>query len=183
MLRLRSLRSSTSLSLLQPSFKSISLSGAYSRIQMDAVIDPSEDKIRVISHNQYQASDQLSPSTVQLSPVDQFCLWFTEAQGKVHEPEAMSVSTATANGMPSSRFVLLKQVDKKGFVFFTNYTSRKSQELLENPHAGGTSQKQTKSESPKTARTYRYKFGRIGLLDYKRKRKEKSSKHTHQIKP
>lgn len=135
MLRLRSLRSSTSLSLLQPSFKSISLSGAYSRIQMDAVIDPSEDKIRVISHNQYQASDQLSPSTVQLSPVDQFCLWFTEAQGKVHEPEAMSVSTATANGMPSSRFVLLKQVDKKGFVFFTNYTSRKSQELLENPHA------------------------------------------------
>ena len=47
----------------------------------------------------------------------------------------MSLSTATASGIPSSRMVLLKEVDDKGFVFFTNYTSRKSQELLENPNA------------------------------------------------
>jgi len=47
----------------------------------------------------------------------------------------MSLATATAAGVPSTRTVLLKEVDQLGFVFFTNYTSRKSKELLENPHA------------------------------------------------
>lgn len=102
---------------------------------MDAVIEPSGDKIRVVSHRQYMAQDQLAPQSVLPDPLDQFRLWFTEAQGKVHEPEAMCVSTATSAGIPSSRFVLLKQVDKLGFVFFTNYTSRKSRELGENPNA------------------------------------------------
>jgi len=46
----------------------------------------------------------------------------------------MSFSTATASGIPSTRMVLLKEVDLKGFVFFTNYTSRKSKEMIENPH-------------------------------------------------
>lgn len=102
---------------------------------MDAVIEPSGDKIRVVSHRQYMGQDQLTPQTVLADPLDQFRQWFTEAQGKVHEPEAMSVSTATATGIPSSRFVLLKQVDELGFVFFTNYTSRKSRELEGNPNA------------------------------------------------
>ncbi|KAI5123163.1 hypothetical protein M0805_000866 [Coniferiporia weirii] len=101
---------------------------------MDVVIEPTDDKIRVLSHNQYHGSD-LTPSSVLPSPLDQFRKWFTEAQGKVKEPEAMSVSTATAAGIPSSRFVLLKQVDRTGFVFFTNYTSRKSREIAENPVA------------------------------------------------
>lgn len=102
---------------------------------MDAVIEPSGDKIRVLSHRQYHANDQLSPASVLPSPLDQFRKWFTEAQGNVHEPEAMSISTATSDGVPSARFVLLKQVDQTGFVFFTNYTSRKSRELIENPLA------------------------------------------------
>ncbi|THH07095.1 hypothetical protein EW145_g3621 [Phellinidium pouzarii] len=102
---------------------------------MDAVIEPTGDKIRVLSHRQYDASDQLTPFSVLPSPLDQFRKWFTEAQDYVNEPEAMSVSTATVAGVPSSRFVLLKQVDRTGFVFFTNYTSRKSREIAENPVA------------------------------------------------
>ena len=74
---------------------------------MDAVIEPSGDKIRVLSHRQYKAADNISPTSVPPSPLDQFRLWFTEAQGVVHEPEAMSVATATAQGVPSVRFVLL----------------------------------------------------------------------------
>ncbi|KAF9013397.1 hypothetical protein BDQ17DRAFT_1343354 [Cyathus striatus] len=105
---------------------------------MDVVISqPAPDKLKVLPHNQYITSDQLSSTTVSPSPLDQFRTWFKHAVDgeKVHEPEAMSLSTATPNGVPSARIVLLKQVDSRGFVFFTNYTSRKSQELLANPHA------------------------------------------------
>ena len=111
------------------------LSTVLRKEMVDAVIEPSGDKIRVVSHRQYMAQDQLSPQTVLPNPLDQFRQWFKEAQGLVHEPEAMSLSTATSSGIPSSRFVLLKQVDKSGFVFFTNYTSRKSRELEGNPYA------------------------------------------------
>ncbi|KAF9267312.1 pyridoxamine 5'-phosphate oxidase [Marasmius fiardii PR-910] len=94
------------------------------------------DKIKVLQHHQYQTSDHLSPSTVLPSPLDQFHVWFKEAvEGGVHEPEAMSLSTSTPNGVPSARIVLFKQLDSHGFVFFTNYTSRKSQELISNPNA------------------------------------------------
>ncbi|KII86929.1 hypothetical protein PLICRDRAFT_113434 [Plicaturopsis crispa FD-325 SS-3] len=104
---------------------------------MDVIIEPSPDKILVNTHNQYRTSDNLSPQTVQPSPIDQFHVWFAEAVkgGLVKEPEAMSLATATASGIPSSRVVLFKQLDARGFVFFTNYTSRKSRELAENPHA------------------------------------------------
>ena len=53
----------------------------------------------------------------------------------VKEPTAMTLSTATANGQPSARMVLLKGIDDRGFSFFTNYLSRKGRELAENPHA------------------------------------------------
>ncbi|KAI0345767.1 pyridoxamine 5'-phosphate oxidase [Trametopsis cervina] len=101
---------------------------------MDVVI-PEPDKLKIVSHRQYDPPESLSPSNVLPSPLDQFRKWFTEVQGQVHEPEAMSLSTATASGVPSSRYVLFKQLDKRGFVFYTNYTSRKSQELLQNPYA------------------------------------------------
>jgi pyridoxamine-phosphate oxidase len=93
--------------------------------------------IQITHHAQYHTPDTLSPFTVSPSPLEQFHVWFSEAQdgGKVQEPEAMTLSTATKSGIPSARIVLLKQLDSRGFVFFTNYTSRKSQELLENPHA------------------------------------------------
>lgn len=69
-------------------------------------------------------------------PFRQFEKWFQEAEGaKVIEPNAMTVATATKDGRPSARTALLKGVDGRGFVFFTNYESRKGRELAENPHA------------------------------------------------
>jgi len=105
---------------------------------MDRVISqPSPDKLKVLPHHQYITPDHLSPLAVAPSPIDQFRTWFKEAVegGIVQEPEAMSLSTATPTGIPSARIVLFKQLDSRGFVFFTNYTSRKSQELLMNPNA------------------------------------------------
>ncbi len=72
-------------------------------------------------------------------PMAQFSRWFEQAaqaavHGFVHEPNAMVVSTADAEGRPSSRTVLLKQYDDQGFVFYTNYDSRKAHELAHNPY-------------------------------------------------
>ncbi|MBC8047109.1 MAG: pyridoxamine 5'-phosphate oxidase [Fimbriimonadaceae bacterium] len=70
------------------------------------------------------------------SPFNQFEKWFEDAkQAKIIEPNAMVLSTATKNGMPSSRVVLLKGYSEKGFIFFTNYNSRKGKELFNNPYA------------------------------------------------
>jgi pyridoxamine-phosphate oxidase len=103
---------------------------------MDVIISSSPGKIKVLPHNQYETHDHLSPSTVNPSPIEQFERWFQEAiDSGVQEPEAMSLSTATPSGIPSARIVLLKQVDPRGFVFYTNYTSRKSNEIISNPHA------------------------------------------------
>ncbi|TFK27972.1 pyridoxamine 5'-phosphate oxidase [Coprinopsis marcescibilis] len=97
---------------------------------------PAPETIQVVQHQQYQTSDHLTPTNVVPSPLDQFRQWFKEAvEKRVQEPEAVTLSTATSRGVPSARIVLLKQVDNRGFVFFTNYTSRKSQEMIENPHA------------------------------------------------
>lgn len=69
-------------------------------------------------------------------PVAQFTRWFHEADDAgLAEPNAMVLSTADAQGRPSSRTVLLKGFDARGFVFFTNYGSRKGTELAANPHA------------------------------------------------
>jgi len=70
------------------------------------------------------------------SPLDQFKLWLDEAlQGEVLEPTAMTLATVDAAGQPSARIVLLKGVDERGLVFFSNYESRKGGELAHNPHA------------------------------------------------
>lgn len=67
-------------------------------------------------------------------PVDQFDRWFTEAAAEdLPEPNAMTLATATAEGRPSARMVLLKGYDERGFTFFTNYESRKGDELDTNP--------------------------------------------------
>ena len=69
-------------------------------------------------------------------PFELFRAWFDEAGAAGLElPEAMTLATATPDGRPSARTVLLKGVDERGFVFFTNYESRKGRELEENPHA------------------------------------------------
>ncbi len=69
-------------------------------------------------------------------PLVQFNRWFDEAQAAgLPEPNAMTLATADARGVPSARIVLIKGVDHEGFVFFTNYASRKGAELAVNPHA------------------------------------------------
>lgn len=72
-------------------------------------------------------------------PLQQFRAWFAASlQAQQPDPEAMTLSTATTDGRVSARVVLLKGLDERGFVFFTNYESRKSRELLSNPHAALT---------------------------------------------
>lgn len=69
-------------------------------------------------------------------PFEQFEKWFTEArESQILEPNAMFLATANHRRQPSVRTVLLKDFDQRGFVFYTNYESRKSQELAENPQA------------------------------------------------
>lgn len=69
-------------------------------------------------------------------PLELFEHWFAEAKrAGVEVPEAMTLATATGGGVPSARMVLLKGADEDGFVFYTGYGSRKSDELEQNPHA------------------------------------------------
>lgn len=78
----------------------------------------------------------LGEQDVDADPIVQFQRWFHEAQEtKVAEPNAMTLATCTPDAYPSARMVLLKGVDARGFVFFTDYRSRKGQELTDNPHA------------------------------------------------
>jgi pyridoxamine 5'-phosphate oxidase len=70
------------------------------------------------------------------NPIAQFQSWFAAAvAAQLPEPNAMTIATATPDGIPSARIVLLKDVDDRGFVFFTNYNSHKGQELTHNPQA------------------------------------------------
>ncbi|MFT4073364.1 MAG: pyridoxamine 5'-phosphate oxidase [Dysgonamonadaceae bacterium] len=69
------------------------------------------------------------------SPVEAFEIWFQEAmQSQVNEPGAMNLATVNSEGSPSSRIVLLKEIKPDGFVFFTNYDSKKAKHLAQNPH-------------------------------------------------
>ncbi len=78
----------------------------------------------------------LTEEEVDSNPLKQFRIWFDQAvQAHLSEPTAMTLATATKKGRPSARMVLLKHFDEHGFVFFTNYTSRKGKELAENPVA------------------------------------------------
>jgi pyridoxamine 5'-phosphate oxidase len=79
---------------------------------------------------------ELTESLIAADAVEQFSRWFADAQRPdIHEPNAMTLATANAAGKPAARIVLLKAFDQRGFVFFTNYTSRKGFELGDNPRA------------------------------------------------
>ncbi|ORY27647.1 hypothetical protein BCR39DRAFT_537602 [Naematelia encephala] len=143
--------SSTNLTSLPPSSPSTK---ATDSVDPTPTSSSAPTKVKLTSHNQYSTPrllrDQLHPD-----PLIQFNAWFTLALNgdesthtpKVHEPEAMALSTVTLTStststqskvsipIPSTRIVLLKATDSQGFLFYTNYTSRKSQELLENPYA------------------------------------------------
>ena len=78
----------------------------------------------------------LDERDVDREPLKQFGVWMVEAiHAQVPEPTAMTLATADKSGRPSARIVLLKGVDPRGFVFYTNYESRKGRELAENPRA------------------------------------------------
>lgn len=78
----------------------------------------------------------LSEADVAADPIEQFKRWFDEAlAAEVPEANAMSVATVNANGRPSSRIVLIKEFDHRGFSWFTNYESRKGRELHQNQYA------------------------------------------------
>jgi pyridoxamine 5'-phosphate oxidase len=68
-------------------------------------------------------------------PLRQFAAWFAQAADAVDAPEAVVLATSTPAGAPSARMVLLKGFDQRGFVFYTNYFSRKGQEIAQNPRA------------------------------------------------
>lgn len=81
-------------------------------------------------------SPELLENRVELDPFDQFQKWFEDAMAAgLREPNAMALSTAGKDGKPSSRMVLLKGFDKSGFVWYTNYESRKACDISANPHA------------------------------------------------
>lgn len=97
-----------------------------------APLDPAEMR------KAYRA-EGLDETALAPEPMEQFARWFGQAalaaaHGFVHEPNAMVVSTADAQGRPSSRTVLMKAYDDQGFVFYTNYDSRKARDLAENPY-------------------------------------------------
>jgi pyridoxamine 5'-phosphate oxidase len=78
----------------------------------------------------------LDEADVSKSPFKQMNEWMGEAiSSKIYEPNVMTLATADKNGKPSARMVLLKSFDEKGFVFFTNYESKKGNQLTDNPYA------------------------------------------------
>jgi pyridoxamine 5'-phosphate oxidase len=82
---------------------------------------------------------QLHRRNLDPEPIRQFTTWFNDAlTANVLEPNAMTLATVDSSGQPSSRIVLLKEIDARGFSFFTNYESRKGIELAGNPRAAIT---------------------------------------------
>lgn len=76
----------------------------------------------------------LSENDTNADPIKQFEKWFGEAlKAEIQEPTAMTLATATHDGRPSARIVLLKGFDNNGFIFYTNYLSRKGKEIAKNP--------------------------------------------------
>lgn len=103
-----------------------------------AVPDPAETDLVVpdpaVMREQYR-STPLDETALAEGPMDQFARWFAEAAAAaLMEPNAMVIATAGPDGRPSTRTVLLKQYDERGFVFFTNYASRKGREIDANPY-------------------------------------------------
>jgi pyridoxamine 5'-phosphate oxidase len=105
-----------------------------------AAVGPAEDvgdnPAEMRAHYRAEGLDE---SSLAPHPMEQFARWFKQAAqaaiaGMIYEPNAMIVSTADAEGRPGSRTVLMKQYDEQGFVFYTNYDSRKARDLAANPY-------------------------------------------------
>lgn len=84
---------------------------------------------------EYQQYGGLTKTDAADNPFDQFEKWFSDAiEANIDLPDAMTLATATADGIPSARMVVLRGFDKKGFCFYTDYDSQKGGELAVNPH-------------------------------------------------
>ncbi len=92
------------------------------------------DQQELAALRQDYSRHELSKSSVAADPFDQFTAWFAEAvSARIFEPNAMHLGTATPEGQPSGRTVLLKGFDSEGFKFYTNYNSKKGRDLAANP--------------------------------------------------
>ena len=92
------------------------------------------DQNELQNMRQDYSAASLSEDTTKADPIKQFEKWFNEAvESQLHEPNAMTLSTATHDGRPSGRIVLLKGFNPTGFMFYTNYLSRKGKEITKNP--------------------------------------------------
>ncbi|MCK9209603.1 MAG: pyridoxamine 5'-phosphate oxidase [Ignavibacteriaceae bacterium] len=92
-----------------------------------------DGKINLADMRTNYTSAPFDKAHVLKNPIAQFKVWFDEAVlSKIEEPNAMTLATASNEGMPNARIVLLKEFDKKGFVFYTNYESQKGKELENN---------------------------------------------------
>ncbi len=97
------------------------------------------DKISVADLRRDYSHATLSEHEVNSDPIQQFAVWFRQAvDAQMPEPNAMSLATVGSDGRPSLRIVLLKDFDERGFTFYTNYQSRKGENLLKNPQAAIT---------------------------------------------
>ena len=89
-----------------------------------------EDKVNIADIREDYRTDGLDESTMHANPFIQFDNWMNEAlQAGVQQPNAMTLCTVSSEGRPSGRILLLKEVKEEGFIFYTNYNSRKGQEL------------------------------------------------------
>ena len=94
------------------------------------------NRLDLASLRRTYALSSLDEGAVDADPIHQFERWFADAvSAEALEPNAMTLATASRDGVPSGRIVLLKGVDARGFVFFTDFRSRKGAELTENPLA------------------------------------------------
>ncbi len=92
-------------------------------------------KIKIADLRQDYLLESLDVSDVNTNPFLQFEKWFNEAlKSEILEPNAMTLATVSSEGKPSARVVLLKGLDTEGFVFYSNYKSRKAQDMAQNTH-------------------------------------------------
>jgi pyridoxamine 5'-phosphate oxidase len=95
-----------------------------------------EDSMQIANMRKEYMWTGLSETEVNADPIRQFEAWFKQAlAANLPEPNAMTLATATPDGQPAARIVLLKAFDESGFTFFTNYEGRKGHELAANPRA------------------------------------------------
>ena len=100
------------------------------------ILPPPATGDRVAALRKDYGQDTLNETDVAADPFDQFSTWFEQAlAAEVNEPNAMNVATVDAGGKPTSRIVLIKQFDRRGFTWYTNYDSQKGRQLAANPNA------------------------------------------------